>query len=92
MGPSSLWPRCEGDSGTWLGMRLGCRRGSRRTTPGTRGSAGPSIKELILQKVRQRAGHGSLEVTSRYAAILDERDTSLADAREEIFEGASPAT
>ena len=32
-----------------------------------------------LQKVRQRAGHGSLEVTSRYAAILDERDTSLAD-------------
>jgi hypothetical protein len=39
-----------------------------------------------LQKVRQRAGHGSLEVTSRYAAILDERDTSLADALEEIFD------
>jgi hypothetical protein len=44
-----------------------------------------------LQKVRQRAGHGSLEVTSRYAAILDERDTSLADALEEIF-GDSGAT
>jgi integrase len=43
-------------------------------------------KGVDLQKVRQRAGHGSLEVTSRYAAILDERDTSLADALEEIFE------
>jgi len=39
-----------------------------------------------LQKVRQRAGHGSLEVTSRYAAILDERDTSLADALEEVLD------
>jgi len=47
-------------------------------------------KRVDLQKVRQRAGHGSLEVTSRYAAILDERDTSLADALEEIF-GGSPA-
>jgi hypothetical protein len=44
-----------------------------------------------LQKVRQRAGHGSLEVTSRYAAILDERDTSLADALEEIFDGSHAA-
>ena len=44
-------------------------------------------KGVDLQKVRQRAGHGSLEVTSRYAAILDERDTSLADALEEIFDG-----
>jgi integrase len=43
-------------------------------------------KGVDLQKVRQRAGHGSLEVTSRYAAILDERDTSLADALEEIFD------
>jgi len=42
-------------------------------------------KGVDLQKVRQRAGHGSLEVTSRYAAILDERDTSLADALEEIL-------
>jgi integrase len=42
-------------------------------------------KRADLQKIRQRAGHGSLEVTSRYAAILDERDTSLADALEEIF-------
>jgi integrase len=42
-------------------------------------------KGVDLQKVRQRAGHGSLEVTSPYAAILDERDTSLADALEEIF-------
>jgi integrase len=33
-------------------------------------------KGADLQKVRQRAGHGGLEVTSRYAAILDERDTS----------------
>jgi len=44
-----------------------------------------------LQKVRQRAGHGSLEVTSRYAAILDERDTSLADALEAIFDGSRHA-
>jgi integrase len=47
-------------------------------------------KRVDLQKVRQRAGHGSLEVTSRYAAILDERDTSLADALEEIFDTAQP--
>jgi hypothetical protein len=38
------------------------------------------------------AGHGSLEVTSRYAAILDERDTTLADALEEIFDHSLPAT
>jgi integrase len=48
-------------------------------------------KGVDLQKVRQRAGHGSLEVTSRYAAILDERDTSLADALEEIFDGRGAA-
>jgi integrase len=48
-------------------------------------------KGVDLQKVRQRAGHGSLDVTSRYAAILDERDTSLADALEEIFDGPRPA-
>jgi integrase len=47
-------------------------------------------KGVDLQKVRQRAGHGSLEVTSRYAAILDERDTSLADTLEEIFHGVPP--
>jgi integrase len=40
-------------------------------------------KGVDLQKVRQRAGHGCLEVTSRYAAILDERDTSLANTLEE---------
>lgn len=45
---------------------------------------------LELQLPYQRAGHGSLEVTSRYAAILDERDTSLADALEEIFDGSRP--
>jgi integrase len=43
-------------------------------------------KGIDLQKVRQRAGHGSLEVTSRYAAILDEQDTTVADSFEEIFE------
>jgi Phage integrase family len=48
-------------------------------------------KGVDLQKVRQRAGHGSLEVTSRYAAILDERDTSLADALEAIFDGSGNA-
>ena len=48
-------------------------------------------KGVDLQKVRQRAGHGSLEVTSRYAAILDERDTSLADVLEEIFDRSGPA-
>ena len=42
-------------------------------------------KRIDLQKIRHRAGHGSLEVTSRYAAILDERDTSVANAFEEIF-------
>ena len=48
-------------------------------------------KGVDLQKVRQRAGHGSLEVTSRYAAILDERDTSLADTLESIFDGSRSA-
>jgi site-specific recombinase XerD len=48
-------------------------------------------KGVDLQKVRQRAGHGSLEVTSRYAAILDEHDTSLADALEAIFDGSGHA-
>jgi integrase len=48
-------------------------------------------KGVDLQKVRQRAGHGSLEVTSRYAAILDKRDTSLADALEEIFDHSRPS-
>ena len=42
-------------------------------------------KKIDLQKIRQRAGHGSLEVTSRYAAILDEHDNSVANAFEEIF-------
>jgi integrase len=48
-------------------------------------------KGVDLQKVRQRAGHGSLEVTSRYAAILDERDTTLADALEEILDSSHAA-
>jgi len=45
-----------------------------------------------LGRVRQRAGHGSLEVTSRYQAILDEQDTSLADSLEDIFQQPSDAT
>jgi integrase len=36
-------------------------------------------KGADLGCVRQRAGHGSLGVTSRYQAILDEKDTSLAE-------------
>lgn len=39
-----------------------------------------------LGRVRQRAGHGSLEVTSRYQTILDETDISLAESLEDIFE------
>lgn len=42
-----------------------------------------------LGKVRQRAGHGSLEVTSRYVAILDEEDTTLADSLDDIFVAAT---
>ncbi|GAA0968559.1 site-specific integrase [Actinocorallia libanotica] len=42
-------------------------------------------KGVDLQKVRQRAGHGSLSITSRYAAILNEQDTTLAETLEEIF-------
>lgn len=33
-------------------------------------------KGIDLQKVRRRAGHGSLSVTSRYAAILNEEDAT----------------
>lgn len=42
-------------------------------------------KHSDLGRVRQRAGHGSLEVTSRYQAILDEKDTTIAEALESIF-------
>ena len=43
-------------------------------------------KRADLGRIRQRAGHGSLEVTSRYQAILDERDTTIADSLEDIFQ------
>lgn len=43
-------------------------------------------KGLDLGRIRQRAGHGSLDVTSRYQTILDEMDTTLADSLEDIFE------
>jgi integrase len=43
-------------------------------------------KGIDLGRIRQRAGHGSLEVTSRYQTILDEQDTSLAESLEDIFE------
>jgi integrase len=46
-------------------------------------------KDLDLGRIRQRAGHGSLDVTSRYQAILDEEDTTLADSLEDIFETPS---
>ena len=46
-------------------------------------------KRVDLGRIRQRAGHGSLEVTSRYQAILDERDTTIADSLEDIFEPPS---
>jgi hypothetical protein len=46
-------------------------------------------KHADLGRIRQRAGHGSLEVTSRYQAILDERDTTIADSLEDIFEPPS---
>jgi hypothetical protein len=49
-------------------------------------------KKSDLGRVRQRAGHGSLEVTSRYQAILDEQDTTLADSLEDIFQQPSDAT
>jgi integrase len=43
-------------------------------------------KRVDLGRIRQRAGHGSLEVTSRYQAILDEKDTTLAESLEDIFQ------
>ena len=46
-------------------------------------------KHADLGRIRQRAGHGSLEVTSRYQAILDERDTTIADSLEDIFQPPS---
>jgi hypothetical protein len=49
-------------------------------------------KRIDLGRVRQRAGHGSLEVTSRYQAIMDEQDTTLADSLEDIFQPPSAAT
>jgi integrase len=43
-------------------------------------------KGVDLGRIRQRAGHGSLEVTSRYQTILDEKDTKLAESLEDIFQ------
>jgi integrase len=48
-------------------------------------------KGVDLGRIRQRAGHGSLEVTSRYQAILDEKDTTLAESLEDIFQIPSDA-
>jgi hypothetical protein len=48
-------------------------------------------KGIDLGRIRQRAGHGSLDVTSRYRAILDEQDTTLADSLEDIFQQPSDA-
>ena len=48
-------------------------------------------KGVDLGRIRQRAGHGSLEVTSRYQTILDERDTTFAESLEDIFEPPSNA-
>lgn len=48
-------------------------------------------KRVDLGRIRQRAGHGSLEVTSRYQAILDEKDTTLAESLEDIFQQPSDA-
>jgi site-specific recombinase XerD len=48
-------------------------------------------KGVDLGRIRQRAGHGSLEVTSRYQAILDEKDTTLAESLEDIFQMPSDA-
>jgi hypothetical protein len=46
-------------------------------------------KGVDLGRIRQRAGHGSLEVTSRYQTILDEKDTRLAESLEDIFQKSS---
>jgi integrase len=48
-------------------------------------------KGVDLGRIRQRAGHGSLEVTSRYQTILDEKDTRLAESLEDIFQPLSDA-
>ena len=48
-------------------------------------------KGVDLGRIRQRAGHGSLEVTSRYQTILDEKDTTLAESLEDIFQPPSGA-
>lgn len=48
-------------------------------------------KRVDLGRIRQRAGHGSLEVTSRYQTILDEKDTTLAESLEDIFQPPSEA-
>jgi integrase len=48
-------------------------------------------KVVDLGRIRQRAGHGSLEVTSRYQTILDEKDTTLAETLEDIFQPPSGA-
>jgi len=46
-------------------------------------------KGVDLGRIRQRAGHGSLEVTSRYQTILDEKDIRLAESLEDIFQPSS---
>ena len=58
-------------------------------TPYTARHAGISRaveKGVDLGRIRQRAGHGSLEVTSRYQTILDEKDTTLTESLKDIFQ------
>jgi hypothetical protein len=52
---------------------------------------GNARERVDLGRIRQRAGHGSLEVTFRYQAILDEKDTTLAESLEGIFQQPSDA-
>jgi integrase len=80
-----VWDRYWGKARKAAGLPEGFTPYNARHT----GISWAIAKGIDLQKVRQRAGHGSLSVTSRYAAILDEGDTSVADSFEDIFSGFS---
>ncbi len=78
---AGVWGRIFGDAREAAGLPEDFTAYNARHT----GISWAIAKGIDLQKIRQRAGHGSLSVTSRYAAILDEQDTSVADSFEEIF-------
>jgi hypothetical protein len=58
----------------------GCPLPTLRTRSGIRTLPTSFDKGVDLERVRYRLGHGDLTTTTRYVKILDEEDSTAADA------------